>query len=315
MRILALVPGGISDQILFFPTIEGLKAKFPQSQIDVVVEPRAKEAYGICKSVRDTVIFDFQGRNSLADWGNLLGMIRDREYQVAVSFDDRWSTGLLLWLSGIPTRLGAAAGPSDLYMTSSVVLDSAKQSTAKRYYSVLKSLSITAPCQDPIVNIPAKDLEWADVERRRLGVKAGGYVLICGQGDDTPASYPAEQWRTVIQDFQKKQPDMPIVLADRVSGKWISSLTQSFPSLKVTSPISLGQTVALFAGASLSLCCEGPEMHLAAASKSFTLALLSSTSDSKILLPQTDRVIGIKSPSQQVSDISPSMILEKIWGG
>ena len=315
MRILALVPGAISDQILFFPTIEGLKAQFPQSQIDVVVEPRAKAAYGLCKSVRDTVIFDFQGRNSLADWGNLLGMIRDREYQVALSFDDRWSTGLLLWLSGIPTRVGAAKGPSELYMTSSVVLDSAKLSTSKRYYSVLKSLSISEPCQDPIVNIPAKDLEWADVERRRLGVKAGAYVLICGQGDETAASYPAEQWRTVIQDFQKKQPDMPIVLADRVSGEWISSLTQTFPGLKVTKPVSLGQTVALFAGASLSLCCEGPEMYLAAASKSFTLALLSSTSDPKKLLPQTDRVIGIKSPSLKISDISPSMILEKIWGG
>ncbi len=315
MRILALVPGGISDQILFFPTIEGLKAQFPQSQIDVVVEPRAKEAYGICKSVRDTVVFDFKGRNSLADWGNLLGMIRDREYQLALSFDDRWSTGLLLWLSGIPTRVGAASGPSDLYLTSSVVLDSEKQSTGKRYYSVLKSLGITAPYQDPIVNIPAKDLGWAEVERRRLAVKAGSYVLIWGQGDGTAASYPAEQWGTIIQDFQKKQPDMPIVLADRISSKWIGNLTQSFPNLKVTSPTSLGQTVALFAGASLSLCCEGPEMHLAAASKSFTLALLSSTSDPRVLLPQTDRVIGIKSPSPQISDISPSMILEKIWGG
>ena len=315
MRILALVPGGISDQILFFPTIEGLKAQFPQSQIDVVVEPRAKEAYGICKSVRDTVAFDFKSRNSLADWGNLLGVIRDREYQLALSFDDRWSTGLLLWLSGIPTRVGASDGPSDLYMTSSVVLDSEKQSMAKRYYSVLKSLSITTPYQDPIVNIPAKDLEWAEVERRRLAVKAGSYVLIWGQGDGTKASYPAEQWGTVIQDFQKKQPDMPIVLADRVSSKWIGNLTQSFPNLKVTKPTSLGQTVALFAGASLSLCCEGPEMHLAAASKSFTLALLSSTSDPRVLLPQTDRVIGIKSPSPQISDISPSMILEKIWGG
>lgn len=315
MRILALVPGGISDQILFFPTIEGLKAQFPQSQIDVVVEPRAKEAYGICKSVRDTVIFDFKGRNSLADWGNLLGIIRDREYQLALSFDDRWSTGLLLWLTGIPTRVGAAAGPSDLYMTSSVVLDSEKQSTAKRYYSALKSLDITVPYQDPIVNIPAKDLEWADSERRRLGIKAGSYVLIWGQGDGNAASYPAEQWRTVIQDFQKKQPDMPIVLADRISSQWISTLTQSFPSLKVTSPTSLGHTVALFAGASLSLCCEGAEMHLAAASKSFTVALLSSTSDPRILLPQTDRVIGIKSPSPKISDISPSMILEKIWGG
>jgi ADP-heptose:LPS heptosyltransferase len=315
MRILALVPGGISDQILFFSTIDGLKKRFPQSQIDVVIEPCAKEAYRVCKSVRETVLFDFKGRNSLADWGNLLGVIRDREYDVALCFDDRWSTGLLLWLSGIPTRLGAAAGPSELYLTTPIVLEGAKQSIAKRYYGLLKGLNIEEAFMDPTVSIPDKDLEWADRERQRLGVKAGGYVMIWGQGDETEASYPADQWLTVIKDFQKKQPDLPILLADRVSSGWISTLTQALPNLKVTSPANYGQSVALFAGSSLSLCCEGPEMHLSAASKTFTLALISSFSDPKVLLPQNDRVIGIKSPSRRVSDISPSMILEKVWGG
>ena len=41
MRILALVPGGIGDQILFFPTLENLKTQYPNSTIDVMVEPRA----------------------------------------------------------------------------------------------------------------------------------------------------------------------------------------------------------------------------------------------------------------------------------
>jgi ADP-heptose:LPS heptosyltransferase len=316
MRILALVPGGISDQILFFSTIDGLKKRFPQSQIDVVIEPRAKEAYRVCKSVRETVIFDFKGRNSLADWGNLLGVIRDREYDVALSFDDRWSTGLLLWLSGIPTRLGAASGPSELYLTTPIALEATKQgSAAKHYYSLLKGLDIQEPCMDPTVSIPDKDLEWADRERQRLGLKAGGYVMVWGQGDETEASYPADQWLTVLKDFQKKQPDLPILLADRLSSGWISKLTQALPNLKVTSPSNYGQSVALFAGASLALCCEGPEMYLSAASKTFTLALMSSFSDPKSLLPQNDRVIGIKSPSRLVADISPSMILEKVWGG
>jgi ADP-heptose:LPS heptosyltransferase len=315
MRILALVPGGISEQILFFPTIDGLKKRFPQSQIDVVVEPLAKDAYRVCKSVRETVVFDYKGRNSLADWGNLLGVIRDREYDVALSFDDRWSTGLLLWLSGIPTRIGPAAGPSELYMTQPIALESSKQSVAKRYYSLLQGLEIQEPCQDPSISIPDKDLEWADTERKRLGIKAGSYVMVWGQGDGQESSYPADQWLAVLKDFQKKQPDLPIVLADGISSEWITTVTQALPRLKVSRPNNFGQTVALFAGARLVLCCEGPEMHLAAASKTFTLALMSSTSDPKLLLPQNDRVIGIKSPSRRIADISPSMILEKVWGG
>ncbi len=73
MRIVALVPGGIGDQVLFFPTLDDLQQTYPNAQIDVVVEPRAAAAYQVSKSVQNTILFDFKGRNSLADFGNLLG--------------------------------------------------------------------------------------------------------------------------------------------------------------------------------------------------------------------------------------------------
>merc|ERR1712020_837598 len=102
MRILALVPGGIGDQILFFPTLDDLKQSYRESQIDVIVEPRSKGAYQVCKSVRDVLTYDFKDANSLADWGNLLGIMRDREYEAVISLGQRWTVGLLLWLTGIP---------------------------------------------------------------------------------------------------------------------------------------------------------------------------------------------------------------------
>ena len=103
MRIVALVPGGIGDQILFFPTLNDLKRYYPEAQLDVVVEPRSQGAYRVCKVVRDTIPFNFKDRNSLADWGNFVGVIRDREYDVALSLGQRGGVGLLLWLTGIRT--------------------------------------------------------------------------------------------------------------------------------------------------------------------------------------------------------------------
>ena len=69
MRILALVPGGIGDQILFFPTLDDLRAYYPEAEINVIVEPRAKGAYRVCKSVDEVLTFDFKDRNGLADFG------------------------------------------------------------------------------------------------------------------------------------------------------------------------------------------------------------------------------------------------------
>jgi len=111
MRILALVPGGIGDQILFFPTLDDLKRNYPESEIDVIVEPRAKGAYRVSGSVNEVLTFDFKDRNGPADFGNLLGSIRDREYDAALTLGRRWSTGLLLWMSGIP-MLGSCFLPA-----------------------------------------------------------------------------------------------------------------------------------------------------------------------------------------------------------
>ena len=105
MRILALVPGGIGDQVLFFPTLTTLKKEYPNALIDVLVEPRSKAAYRVFPSVHEVLYFDYKDRNGLADYLNLLGIIRDREYDVALSLGRRWTVGFLLWLNGIAVRI------------------------------------------------------------------------------------------------------------------------------------------------------------------------------------------------------------------
>src|SRR6476469_6607239 len=144
MRILALVPGGIGDQILFFPTLDDLKRYYPDAQIDVVVEPRAKGAYRVCKSVSQVITYDFKDRNGLADWGNLLGVIRDREYDIALSLGRSWLVGLLLWLTGIPTRIGYA-GAGTLFLTNPVPLKP-EQYAAHMYHDLLQGLDVNSPC-------------------------------------------------------------------------------------------------------------------------------------------------------------------------
>jgi ADP-heptose:LPS heptosyltransferase len=122
MRILALVPGGISEQILFFPTLATLKAQYPQAVIDVIVEPRAKSAYRICPHVNEVLAFDYRDRNGLADFLNLLGIIRDREYEAAISGARRLSyyCGSMAFPSGLVTKMQAVISCRRLFPLSPI---------------------------------------------------------------------------------------------------------------------------------------------------------------------------------------------------
>lgn len=320
MRIVALVPGGIGDQILFFPTLDDLKQVYPNAQIDVVVEPRAKDAYRVSKSVTNTILFDFKDRNSLADWGNLLGVLRDREYDVVISLGRRWAVGFLLWLTGIPTRVGYAGSAGQTFLTNPVPLKTG-QYAAEMYHDLLQGVGIMTPCPEVAISVPAKDLDWADAERQRLGIQSSGYVLIHGGSSQLAKLkgidkiYPIENWLGIIQDFQQRQPDLPIVIAQGPDDtELVEALVAANSKLKVTTPGDIGKLAAMIAGANLMLCTDSAPMHLAVAVKTYTLALFGPT-DPKKLLPDSNRFVGIKSLSGNMADISPQVVLEKVWGG
>lgn len=320
MRILALVPGGIGDQLLFFPTLDDLQRTFPNAEIDVVVEPRAKGAYEVCKSVNQIIPFDFKDRNSLSDWSNLLGVIRDRYYDIALSLGQRWAVGLLLWLTGTPVRIGYAGGAGQFLLTQAVPLKP-EQYAAHMYHDLLQGLNITTPCPEIDIKLSKRHIEWAEAQQQHLGLKDSGYVLIHGGSSRLAKTkgidkiYPVEKWQTIIQDFRTKQPDLPVVVIQGPEDEaLVTQLKAACPDIKVVQPTSVGRLAAMIAGANLMLCTDSAPMHLAVALKVYTLALFGPT-DPKKLLPESDRFVGIQSPTGNMADIDPETILEKVWGG
>lgn len=316
MRIVALVPGGIGDQLLFFPTLDDLLSKIPKAQIDVVTEPRSKAVYEVSKSVREVIGFDFSDRNSLADWGNLVGTIRDREYDIAITSKQDWFVGLLLWLTGIPTRIGFK-GNGSIFLTNSIPMMT-EQYAASMYHDLLGELGIKSPCPDLTINVPKNDIEWAQTEQARLSVRETGYILL--HGGSCPQSsqkfenrtYPVENWLQIAQELTTKQPDMPILaVLDKDNPEFARSLKQGIPEIKIISPENIGKLAATIAGANLMLCIHNASMHLSVGVQTYTITLFGSTKPEKVL-PQSDKFIAIESSSGKIADISPKTVLEKI---
>lgn len=317
MRVLALIPGGIGDQILCFPTLDDLKQQYPDDQIDVVVEPRAKGAYRVCRAVQEVIPFDFQNRNGLADWVNLIGILREREYDAAIAFERCWEMSLLMWLTGIPARIGYAGGRGEFLLTQPIPLKP-EQYAAQKYHDLLQGLSINTPCPELQINLPQKDIAWAEVEQNRLNLldaKEGNYVLIDGgpsQTHDLDWAYPVKNWQKILKDFQQQQPELPVVVVGSENQARVAALKKACPQLKVTHPEDTGKLAAMIAGASLMISSNPAAVQLAVAVQTYTISLFGPLEPKKYL-PPSDRFISIKSSSSKVADIPPDKVLEKVW--
>ncbi len=320
MRILALVPGGIGDQILFFPTLETLKATYPDVTIDVLVEPRSKAAYRVCAAVEDVLLFDYKDRNGLADYLNLLGVIRDREYEVALALGQRWTVGLLLWLNGIPIRVGYETRKSWL-ITNPVPLKP-EQYAAGMYHDLVSGLGIQTPCPPVGISVPRKDIDWAEAEQKRLGLTESGYILIHGGSSQLALEkginkiYPAQSWISIIKDIQDKQPNVPVVLLKGPEDSaLVKEVLKGTENVITVSPPDVGKLAAFIAGANLMLCTDSAPMHLAIAVRTYTIALFGPTDPKKLIPPNSEKIKAIQSPSSAIADIAPVTVLEQIWRG
>jgi ADP-heptose:LPS heptosyltransferase len=317
MKILCLVPGGIGDQLLFFPTLETLKQQYPQSSIDVIVEPRAKVAYRVCKFVHEVLIFDFKDRNGLADYLNLLGIIKDREYDIALTLGQRWTVGFLLWLNGIPTRAGYQS-KSSWFINHPVPLKT-EQYAACMYHDLLRGLNINTPCPPISIKLTQTDLDWAKAEQKDLNIKEKEYILIHGGSSQLAKLkgidkiYPVEKWQKVISEIQQKMPDLPIVMIQGPEDQaLITQLKAVAPNLKIIEPLDLAKLGAFIAGAKLMLCTDSGPMHLSVGVGTKTIALFGPTEVKKLLPSDQDQYIGIQSSTGKMGDIEPEKILEQI---
>lgn len=312
MRILALIPGDIGNQFLFFPTLETLKKQYPDAAIDVLVEPSSKKAYRVCKNVDDVLVFDFQDRNSFADYLNLLGTIRDREYDALVSLQTSWRIKLLLWLNGIPTRIGYQDDYA-LYLSNPVVRKS-EQYKAQMYHDLLTGLGIQSTCPPITINVPTEDISWAESEQQRLATSDSGYIVLCDEPrSQSDSSYPIASWQKIIEDIDRRQTGLSIVLlqTDR-NQAWVTELISVNGNLKAIAPPDIGKMAAIVAGANLILCTNSTAMQLAVAADTYTF-VLTTERESKLILPPKDNCQAIVSKTDNLGDIPSEEAMAQLW--
>lgn len=315
MRVLALVPGGMADQLRFFPIINQIKSNYEQAEIAVVADPSVRDIYRLSQVVSEFIPYSFQTRNSPADWANLLGIVRDREYEVVVTLTQSWSMGLLLWLSGIPTRVGYAGTANDLFLTETVTLK-AEQPLLHQYRDLLQAINISGPGSTFSVNVPQSDIAAVDRLRQARGLNEG-YVLLYPGTTASGQTYGSRQWLTIVKDFQQRQPNLPLVLIKTPdAAEVITEIESQMPGLTVVEPETPGQMAALIAGANLLVAVDSYPLYLAAALQVYAVGLFAEGDPDQLLPPSAGdeaRTLAIKSPKETLSEISPEDVLKKIW--
>jgi hypothetical protein len=203
MRVLFLLPGGIDKQLQAIPAVAAVSDHFG-AQVQVACAPTAAAAWGLLPAVEKVIPFDFDGGSSLADWANLLGNVREPDFQACINLAKGRVVDLMLSMSHIPTRV-AQGGFS---ATNTVQPGGGWANQVMGAY--LRPLGVSLKAADYRLALPKALLEEAT---GALPSGQGPALLLAASGDAN--DWPAGQWQALPDQIRPRLPDLRVVQAQR----------------------------------------------------------------------------------------------------
>jgi putative inorganic carbon (HCO3(-)) transporter len=107
--------GGIGDEILFAPVIEAFRRALPHARTTLILEDRSQVVVDLLDGVDDFIALDIQGQSRSNSFFQLLKALRSQRFDLVISSGSNPFIPILLFLSGIPIRVGFGTGAISRY--------------------------------------------------------------------------------------------------------------------------------------------------------------------------------------------------------
>jgi ADP-heptose:LPS heptosyltransferase len=292
-KLLAINFGGIGDEILFLPTLESIRRRYPDLHITLLVEPRSASVREVTDLVDDIITFDIKKRPLLAsDLLEITNLLRAGGYDLVVSSGSSTVVSILLFLSGIKIRVGYGTSKlSNRLLTNPVILNQ-QQYAVGMYHDLVRGLGIADP-----PGLPRAVVTPASLDRMRSMLKGSELTrVMLHPGTSRLAiqkgiikTWPVDSWVELI-DKLRKQPRTQVILAggpdDRAIVREILQNIQPDDYTFVSAADwtrSFGDLAALMSLCDLLVCVDSAPMHLGVALQKPVVALFGPTDEKKLL--------------------------------
>ena len=106
MRALFLIPGGSSQQLQAFAAVDAVASQL-KAHVQVVCPTATAALWQLHPAVEKLIPFAFEDA-TMADWANLLGSVREPDFQLCLNRASGRQVDLMLSMSHIPTRIATS---------------------------------------------------------------------------------------------------------------------------------------------------------------------------------------------------------------
>jgi ADP-heptose:LPS heptosyltransferase len=198
MRALFLIPGDAARQLQTLPAVAATAQQL-KFQIQVACPPSVGAIWELVPAVEKVIPFN-DADATLADWTNLMGSVRDPDFQACINLAQGRQVDLMLSMSHIPKRLAASGFSATKKVTP---LD--RGWPPQRLAPYLAPIGVQLDAQAFRLVLPKSSLQQA---AEALPPGQGPVLLLAPKGGDQ--DWPRDNWGTVTQGIQLRLNDLRV---------------------------------------------------------------------------------------------------------
>jgi heptosyltransferase-2 len=268
------------------PAVSALREAYPQARLTVLTRSPLLEFWAAFPGVNEALPLEGVGRKKgFSGYLSLVQELKKRKFDLAFLFPSSFSSAWLVFLAGIPTRVGFSGEGRDFLLTGAV-----PRSPQRNKHVVWEYLELLKNGLNLKTRKEKLQLLWpkAALKNRILGKIPGrnGFIALAPGATYGPAKrWPLPYWQELMEKILMERKETLLILGGPEEKEYLKGLwSPPFPKDSHERIHSLaGETSTLGLGSVLSQCRllvtndTGP-MHAAAAVGTPTVALFGSTS-------------------------------------
>lgn len=284
VKILILQTAFLGDVVLATPLIEKLHRHFPTAQIDFLLRKGNEGLLRGHPALRQTLIWDKSGGKYRNLW-RMLWRIRRERYDLVVCCQRFAAAGWLTALSGAGQTVGFDKNPMSVFFSRRL-----PHRIGDGGHETDRNLSLIRHLTDALPERPRLYPAEADFEAAAEAAGPGAYVCIAPTSVWFTKQWPAEKWLELIARIP---PSHRVLLlgapSDQPACATIARMAGSERVQNLAGRLSLLQSAALLAGASMNYVNDSAPLHLASAMNAPVAAVFCSTLPAFGFGPLSDR--------------------------
>jgi len=274
-KILLVQTSFLGDVVLSTPVIDGISQLYPEAEIWIMTTVQSKALVERNPKLSGCITFDKRGAEA-----GLIGILkkakelRDSKFDLAYSLHRSARTAIMLYLSGIPERVGFKEATASFLYTRTVARE-------KDAHDVIRNMSLLGldnfPEQDFELNINRCSEEVAKGIQERENITPPYAVLAPGSVWETKR-WHWSQYKKLGSDLITSNGLKIVVIGSSNEEDVCTAVCQNTPFVNLAGKLSISELIAVVQSANLVVCNDSMPLHLASAFKIPTVSVFCATS-------------------------------------